>query len=352
MPPTTPTPPTNPALVAPPPVAPAPAPVHVHTSAPLLFFTGLLALIVIGGGAYYLLASHAPASETAVSAATSTQATTTNTFIDTEYGFSFHYPLGWSVGPLKLTGSDFSDATVASSFAVENDLTGDSYVGYQVNVLHFSSSSPKLPASVCDATYSFDTTTNTWMQAVSNCDGATNVPKPYDLSQSSTASGLPIFAVQAGLGSVSYVIPLTTDFKTALEISSLTDARNPAAAYAFMSSFATAPIDPHPSATFDSASLIATTTSVHGNEPIISGTMSGYDQATLYIAGFTAGDASYSSTEYQPVGHEVPDSSGRWSDELPGSNIDWAVGSYPVQLRDSTGTKVLASSILKIILSQ
>jgi len=144
---------------------------------------------------------------------TSTSVSGMTEYTDSSFGFSFWYPSSWTVSQVAVVDSGLSGATTTKSLEV-SDAQHD---GFLIDEAVFPSGPITVPSGTCMASYNTDSRSGQWMQTVSRCDGATNIPTAYATS-SNTMGGLPVFLAQNGISSVSYIVPVdwATNEKTIL----------------------------------------------------------------------------------------------------------------------------------------
>lgn len=138
-------------------------------------------------------------------ASAAVSATGMSQYTDSNFGFSFWYPSGWTVNQVGPTMQRFSGGQVTKELSIASphgrSITLDEVV--------FPSDSLTTGDAGCVATYAFDAVSSGWTQTVSNCDGATNTPTPYRPSGVTTMGGLITFASQEGLSTVFRIVPLS-----------------------------------------------------------------------------------------------------------------------------------------------
>jgi hypothetical protein len=120
-------------------------------------------------------------------------------YIDTAFGFSFWYPSGWTIS-----------ATDPSRYLTKDiELVDQQGNGFTITELYSPSGYLSLPpVNGCGETYSYNVSTQEWLDGVYDCDSPSTTTADADERAPYTMSGLPIFDGVAGALD-EYLVPLS-----------------------------------------------------------------------------------------------------------------------------------------------
>jgi hypothetical protein len=180
---------------------------------------GLVVLVLIVGGAYYLFIKKLPTMssvvpETASSSSPGSSSTETSIpgmseYTDSTYGFTFWYP-----SALQITQTSLNDSTDFPGGVEVQSLQVGSQGGTVIHVVNSATDTitdePSNHASpIAQTEYFYDRLTNTWMEAFpqGNSNGGSDATTTANISQT-TISGL--FMLPSGLRFDATIIPLST----------------------------------------------------------------------------------------------------------------------------------------------